>query len=180
MQPVGVNYANLKTTVGNLQDCTSSGTLDNVYGGTTTSIAQTTLTPSCRSGTDIATGLQQALNMFTNPAYTSTIPPYTSRAIILSSDGESNATAYGQHPTPTFTDAQLDTLAQTTASAAWAQGISVYVILYYHGTDTTNDITLLQSLVRGQGTYSEVTNPTTLPASINQLYLNNLKYELYQ
>jgi hypothetical protein len=150
-----------------------------VYGGTTTSIAVTTLTPAC-SGSDLATGIQQAINMFTSTAYTSTIPPETNRAIVISSDGESNADANGQHPSPTYTDAELNTLAQTTASAAWAQGISVYVILYYHGSDTSADIALLESLVRGQGTFTEVTNSASLPASISQLYLNNLKYEIYQ
>ena len=51
---------------------------------------------------------------------------------------------------PKYTDAQLNTLAKLTAAAAWAQGISVYVVFYYHGSDSGADTTLLQSLVQGQ------------------------------
>jgi len=180
LQPVGPNFSTLNTTVGNIQDCSNSTTSAyNVYGGTVSSIAPTTQTMRC-SSTDLSTGIQQALNMLTDPAYTSTIPLETSRAILISSDGQSVADPHGKHPSPTYNDAQLDRLAQAAATAAWAQGISVFVVFYYHGSATQADINLLQSLIRGQGTFTLVSDPTKLPASFNQLFMNNLKYELYQ
>ena len=101
--------------------------------------------------------------MFNSAAYTSVVPAGTSKAILICSDGESNASANGQHPSSQYTDAQLNTLAQTTAAAAWAQGISVYVVFYYHGSDTDADTALLQSLVQGNGTFTMTTNASTLP-----------------
>ena len=76
--------------------------------------------------------------MLTDPTYVAGIPPDTNRAIIIISDGESNvADPNGQHPSPRYTANQLNTLARTNAaSAAWAQGISVFVILYYHSSDS--------------------------------------------
>ena len=137
LQPVGSNYSTLNTTIGKLADCANNTTSAyNVYGGTATSIAVTTQTPAC-SGSDLATGIQQAINMFNSAAYTSTVPAGTAKAIIISSDGESNASSNGQHPSPTYTDAQLNTLAQTTAAAAWAnRAFPSYVVFYYHGSDT--------------------------------------------
>ena len=100
LQPVGSNYSTLNTTIGNLADCSNNTTSAyNVYGGTATSIAVTTQTPAC-SGSDLATGIQQAINMFNSAAYTSTAPAGTAKAIIISSDGESNASSNGQHPSP--------------------------------------------------------------------------------
>ena len=81
-----------------MADCSNSTTSAyNVYGGTTTSNAVTTQTPLC-SGSDLATGIQQAINLFNSTAYTSVAPTGTAKAIILSSDGESNASSTGQHP----------------------------------------------------------------------------------
>ena len=77
----------------------------------------------------------------------------------------------GQHPSSKYTDNQLNTLAQTTAAAAWADGISVYVVFYYHGSDTGADTSLLQSLVEGNGTYTEaLTLPNSLPACSTILF----------
>ena len=170
LQCVGSNYSSLYTTMGKMADCAYSTTSAyNVYGGTATSIAVTTLTPAC-SGSDLATGIQQCINMFNSAAYTSSVPSGTVKAIIISSDGESNASSTGQHPSSKYTDAQLNTLAQTTAAAAWAQGISVYVVFYYHGSDTGADTALLQSLVQGNGTYTETSDPSTLPAALDNLF----------
>ena len=180
LQASGSNYATLYNTIGNMADCSNATTgAYNVYGGTTTSIAVTTQIPSC-SGSDLATGIQQAINMFNSSAYTSVAPSGTAKAIILSSDGESNASPNGQHPSPTYTDAQLNTLAQTTAAAAWAQGISVYVVFYYHGSDTNADTSLLQSLVQGQGTFTEVSNPANIPSSLESLFHGGVVYGVVQ
>ena len=122
LQQVGTNNTTLNATMGSMQDCSNNTTSAyNVYGGTTTSIAVTTQTPNC-SGSDLATGIQQAINMFDSSAYTASMPAGTSRAIILSSDGQSNASSYGQHASPTWTDTTLNTLAQTTAAAACVPG----------------------------------------------------------
>ena len=159
LQPVGSNFSSLNTTIGKIADCSNNTTSAyNVYGGTATSIAVTTLTPAC-SGSDLATGIQQAINMFNSAAYTvqlsprgrprpSSFPPMASRMPVDN----------GQHPSSKYTDAQLNTLAQTTAAAAWAQGISVYVVFYYHGSDSGADTALLQSLVEGQGSFTQVTD----------------------
>ena len=174
------NYTSLNTTIGKLTNCASaSGSAPyNVYGGTTTSIAVTTKTPAC-CGSDLATGLQQAINMFTSSAYTSTVPPGTRQAIIVSSDGESNASSNGQHSTPTWNDTTLNALATSTAETAWTKyGISVFVLLYYHGSDTSDDITLLKSLVQGDGTYTQVTSAAQVPTALSAIIQNGLTYGL--
>jgi Flp pilus assembly protein TadG len=181
LQQVGANYSSMYSTISNLQDSTNNTTSAyNVYGGTTTSIAVTTQTPAS-SGSDLATGIQQAINMFNSSAYTSVVPAGTARAIVISSDGESNASSNGQHPSPTYTDAQLNTLAQTTAQAAWnTYGISVYVVFYYHGSDSGADTTLLQSLVQGNGTFTEVSNPASIPSTVESLFHGGMSFGVVQ
>ncbi len=180
LQASGSNYSSLYSTVSGMADCSNSTTSAyNVYGGTTTSINVTTQTPSC-SGSDLATGIQQAINMFQSTAYTSVAPSGTAKAIILSSDGESNASAYGQHPSSKYTDTQLNTLAQNTADAAWSDGISVYVVFYYHGSDTGADTSLLQSLVEGNGTFIEVSNPSQVPTALESLFHGGVVYGVVQ
>jgi hypothetical protein len=180
LQYIGSNYSTLNTTIGNLADCSNNTTSAyNVYGGTTTSIAVTTLTPAC-SGSDLATGLQQAINMFNSSAYKANCPAGTAQAIILSSDGESNASSNGQHPSSQYTDAQLNTLAQTTAAAAWAQGIAVYVVFYYHGSDSGADTTLLQSLVEGAGSFQMVTTASQVPTALDNLFQGSMIYGVVQ
>ncbi len=177
LQQVGANFSSLNTTIGKLRDCQSvSGNTYNVYGGTNTSIAVTTTTPAC-CGSDLATGLQQAINMFTSAAYTSTAPPGTRKAIIVSSDGMSNQNSNGQHGS--MNDTQLNNLAAQTAATAWnTYGISVFVLLYYHGSDTQNDITVLKSLVEGEGTYTQVNDPSDVPGALQSIIVGNLKYAL--
>ncbi|MGO9469410.1 MAG: TadG family pilus assembly protein [Isosphaeraceae bacterium] len=178
LQPVGANFSSLNTTIGKLVDCANSTLKNtyNVYGGTNTSIAVTTLTPDC-CGSDLATGLQQAINMFTSAAYTSSAPPGTRKAIIVSSDGMSNANANGQHGGDT--DTQLNTLATQTAATAWnSYGISVFVLLYYHGSDTEDDVTVLRSLVQGEGTYTQVNDASDVPGALQSIIVGNLKYNL--
>ncbi len=166
LQQVGAHYSSLNTAIGNLQDCNNNTTSAyNVYGGTTSSIAVTTQTPSC-CGSDLATGMQQAINMFNSSAYISSAGTNAMKAIVVSSDGASNADSNGQHPG--YSDTQLDALAQSTADAAWAQGISVYVLYYNHG-GSSYDEALLQSLVRGKGIYLEVTDPTQLSTALVSL-----------
>ena len=177
LQPVGTNYTSLNTTIGKLLDCQSATTTEYDVAPYP-SITPTTLTPRC-SGSDLATGLQQAINMFTSTAYTSSTPAGVRKAIIVSSDGESNTNPNGQHGSDS--DSQLNTLATSTAATAWnTYGISVFVLLYYHGSDTDDDVTELQSLVQGEGTYTQVSDPTDVPAALQSIIVNNLSYALVQ
>ena len=118
--------------------------------------------------------------MFNSSAYTSVAPAGTAKAIVIDSDGESNASSNGQHPSSKYTDAQLNTLAQTTAAAAWAQGISVYVVFYSHGSDTDDDTALLKSLVYGTGTFTMVTNAADVPTALDSLFRNSAVYGVVQ
>jgi Flp pilus assembly protein TadG len=181
LQAVGSNYSSLVTTMNNMQDCSNNTTSAyDVYGGTTTSIAVTTQTPNC-SGSDLATGIQQAINLFNSSAYTSVAPAGTSKAILISSDGESNASSSGQHSSSNYTDTQLNTLAQTTAQTAYnTYGIDVYVVLYYHGSDTGADTSLLQSLVQGKGTFTQVSNPADIPVALEGLFHGGVVYGVVQ
>jgi hypothetical protein len=113
--------------------------------------------------------------MFNSAAYTSSVPVGTGKAIIISSDGESNASANGQNPSPTHSDATLNSMATTDAQNAWRNyGISVFVVLYYHGSDTSDDITELQSLVQGSGFYTQESDPTQLPAALDRLFSSSM------
>ena len=99
---------------------------------------------------------------------------------MLSSDGKSNASANGQHPSSKYTDDQLNTLAKTTADAAWSQGISVYVVFYNHGSDTSDDATLLQSLVKGNGSFTVVTDASKVPTALDWLFKNSAVFGVVQ
>ena len=128
------------------------------------------------SGSDLATGIQQAINMFNSSAYTSAAPAGTAKAIVISSDGESNASSNGQHPSSKYTDAQLNTLAQTTAAAAWAQGISVFVVFYYHGSDSGSRYDAVASpWCEGQRDLQRMTTDASeVPATLDALFKGNL------
>ena len=83
-------------------------------------------------------------------------------------------------PLSRYSDNQLNTLAQTTAAAALADGISVYVVFYYHGSDTGADTSLLQSLVEGTGTFTEVSNPSQVPSALESLFHGGVVYGVVQ
>jgi Flp pilus assembly protein TadG len=166
LQAVGTNYTSLRTTVGNLKDAQSP------TSGVTYSGGGPGKTPPT-SGSDLSTGIQVAINMFNSTAYTSVVPTGTLKAIIVSDDGASNASNNGQHPASSYSDTQLDTLAKQACDTAWSQGISVFVVLYYH-SGFSYDVTLLQSLVRGRGMFISVTDPTQLPTAMNTIFANGL------
>jgi hypothetical protein len=148
----------------------------NVYNTTPVPITPTTLTPNC-CGSDLATGLQQAINMFTSPAYISSVPAGTRKAIVVSSDGESNPNPNGQNGS--LSVAALNALATSTAQAAWnTHGISVYVLLYTGDGAGASDVAVLRSLVQGEGTYTEVASADQVPAALQGIIVNNLKYNL--
>lgn len=178
LQPVGPNYSTLNATIGNLTDCQHSQSphLYNVYNTVQVPITPTTLTPDC-CGSDLSTGLQQAINMFTSPEYTVSAPPGTRRAIVVSSDGESNPNPNGQNGF--LSVAELNALATSTAHTAWnTYGISVFVLLYTGDGAGASDIAVLQSLVQGEGTYTQVATAAEVPTALQSIIVKNLTYNL--
>ncbi len=100
----------------------------------------------CKTGTDIAAGLDVAINALQN----STSDPEIGKAIVIVSDGKPQSTAWAPVPD----DAGLRAQAVASANAADAAGISVFSI-YYAGTSATpdEDAVFLESLIRGGGTF---------------------------
>ncbi len=142
--------ANITTKINSLAQCGTGGM------------------PAC-SGSNLAAGMYQALQTMTGGAYHPSAN-LAGKAVILITDGSPNATAAGQpytvaqggtgncpmssgrNPTPTCTDANLLSFAQTQANALWAHGISVFTIFYSGSSGSpTTDAANLASLVRGVG-----------------------------
>ena len=147
-RPSAANYSTLQTAINGIQDCQNGG-------------------PPC-SGSDLAAGMATAVSLFSAAGYN---PPLgTRKAVIFISDGAANIT--NQSLNSSLSDAQDNTLAATeTQNACSASGISVYSLLYYHGSDSQTDIDAMQALVRGQGQYIQEPDPTQLTTDIeNMLY----------
>lgn len=139
LKRISTNYAALTTSITNIQHCGSTGM------------------PVC-SGTDIAAGIDMGVTVF--DAYTG---GSSSKAMIIVSDGDSTQNSSGSHPS--LSDAQLLTLAQQRANAAWAKKIHVYVVFF----DRDNDATAasnLATLVRGNGIFIRESDPKQLPAAL--------------
>lgn len=111
------------------------------------------------SGTDISTGIAQAVTVFANRAASSTRP----KAMIIISDGEPSQNSKGQNPKRNASE--LLTLAQQKADAAWAEEIHIFVV-FYDKSNSATSAAKLRSLVRGSGTFVHVTDPDALPAAI--------------
>jgi hypothetical protein len=157
LQPVGANYTALQTAIGNIVDCSVGG-------------------PPC-SGSDLAAGMAQAVSLFSASNYS---PPVgTRKAVIFISDGAANIESTCLNKT--LSDAQDNTLAATEANNAWTNsGISVYSLLYYHGSDDSTDDNAMKALARGQGTYINEPNATQLTSDIEGMLMNNLSMQLVQ
>jgi len=157
LQPVGTNYNTLKTAINAIVDCASGG-------------------PPC-SGSDLAAGMASAVSLFSAAGYS---PPLgTRKAILFISDGAANIG--NQCLNKTLTDAQDNTLAATEAQNAYSsQNISVYSLLYYHGSDDQTDIDAMEAMVQGTGEYIQEPDPTQLTSDIESMLLNNLSMQLVQ
>ena len=167
LQPVGTNYSTLQTAIGNIKDC-SSAPSSSTYTTAPPGI------PQC-SGSDLSAGIQQAVNLFTAASYNP--PSGTRKAILFTSDGASNASTHGSHPT--YSGAQLDTAAQTIAKTAWTNyNISVFSLLYTGTGAGSYDASIMQSMAQGLGTYIQVSNAANLPSQLNNVLMTNLSMQL--
>ena len=113
------------------------------------------------SGTDIASGLDEAIDAYTAVGY---VAPSTGvKAVVLVSDGQPTSNPGGKHPT--LSDSQLLSLAQARADTLWSHNVHIYVIFM----DAANDpvaAAKVQTLVRGEGDFMHVTTPSQLPAAL--------------
>jgi len=151
LQPVGANYDALNTTIGDIKDCNAGG-------------------PPC-GGSDLAAGMATAVSLFSAAGYSP--PPGTRQAIIFISDGASNVTSKSLNWP--LSDAADNTLAATEASNAWTNnGISVFSLLYYHGSDSATDTDAMEALVQGYGTFMQELNPAELSTDMQTMVLNNM------
>ncbi|MGO8751643.1 MAG: pilus assembly protein TadG-related protein [Thermoguttaceae bacterium] len=157
LQPVGTNYAALKTAIGNIKDCASGG-------------------PAC-SGSDLAAGMATAISLFSASTYQ---PPLgTRKAVIFISDGAANIGSGCVNKK--LSDNADNALAATEANNAWtSQGISVYSLLYYHGSDDETDIGAMQALIQGTGQYIQEPSAAQLTTDLESMLMNNLSMQLVQ
>jgi predicted RecA/RadA family phage recombinase len=156
LQKVKGNSTFLGTTITNLNHC------------------GTTNMPKC-SGTDIASGLIEALKVFDDPNYKAANSG-AEKVIVLVSDGEPNGDNGGSHPT--MSDAQLLTLAQQTADQAWAKKIHVYVAFFNRANDQSA-ATKLATLKRGNGVFLQTTDAKKLPTLMAEIVKRLPKQLLY-
>ena len=107
--------------------------------------------------------------MFNSTAYTSVAPAGTAKAIILSSDGESSVTPTASVTSRRVHGRQFEYLAPNSPAAAWAQGISVYVVFYYHGSDSDAERRYCSPLSKGRDLHRS-SNPAQIPVSLESLF----------
>jgi Flp pilus assembly protein TadG len=157
LQEVGPNYSTLQSDINSLVDCAVGG-------------------PPC-SGSDLAEGMAAGIALFSQSNYS---PPLgTRKAIIFVSDGAANVTS--QCVNSKLSDAQDNTLAATEAANAYNNsGISVFSLLYYHGSDSQTDINAMEALVQGQGVYVQEATGSQLEADLKSIFQNNLSMSLVQ
>lgn len=117
--------------------------------------------PIC-SGTDIAAGLEEGIEIFSDPDYLSGIAGAT-RAIVLVSDGEPTASSSGSHPT--LNAGQILELAKQRADEAWAKGIHVYIV-FFNRENSASAAAKVSQLPRGKGTFIQVTDAQKLPEAM--------------
>lgn len=145
MLPIGTSYNTLNAGISAIKDCQDGG-------------------PPC-SGTDIAVGLQFALNNLNNSAG---LTPGAPQAIVLVTDGKPEVSAGGSHPWPVYTANDLKNLATQVANQAWSQGVSVYIV-YYDGSHDPTNSAFLSTLVRGSGVFLSTPDPEKLPELLSSI-----------
>lgn len=115
------------------------------------------------SGTDIASGFDEAIAAYTASGYVS---PSGDKTVILVSDGQPSADTDGKHPTLNAT--QMLTLAQTRADTLWSNKVHIYVV-FMDATNDTGAANKLKTLIRGNGDFIRVSDPKLLPAALSDL-----------
>lgn len=141
---VGTNYSFLTSKVSSIKVAGSSGM-------------------PVASGTDIASGFDEALKIYTAPGY---VAPPGGKVIVLVSDGQPSSDSGGSHPT--LNDTQLLKLAQTRADELWAQKVHIYVVFFDRGDDA-NAAAKVKTLIRGNGDFVKVTDPKELPTALAEV-----------
>jgi hypothetical protein len=158
LQAVGTNYKTLQTAIANIKDCQSGG-------------------PSC-CGSDLAEGMAMAVSLFSATGYN---PPLgTRKAILFISDGAANMGSGCVNKT--LNDTQDNTLAATEAQNAWksSNAISVFSLLYYHGSDNITDSNAMSALTQGQGQFIQEPTASQLTTDLESMLMNNLSMQLVQ
>jgi hypothetical protein len=115
------------------------------------------------SGTDIASGFDEAIAAYTAPGY---VPPAGGKTVVLVSDGQPSSSSAGKHPT--LNDTDLLALAQARADTLWANNVNIYVVFM----DATNDTVAgnnLKTLLRGNGDFVRVANSADLPSALSEI-----------
>jgi hypothetical protein len=115
------------------------------------------------SGTDIASGFDEAITAYTAGGYTS---PSGSKNVVLVSDGSPTKDKSGKHPS--LDDKDLLALAQTRSNTLWSMKVNVYVVFMDSENDKKGQDNL-KTLPRGRGTFIHVTDPKLLPAALTDL-----------
>ncbi len=157
MQPVGTNFSTLKAAIAAIQDCQDGG-------------------PAC-SGSDLAAGMAGGIALFSSSGYSP--PSGTRQAVIFVSDGAANVT--NKCLNSSLSDTQDNTLTATEAAAAYSsKGISIFSLLYYHGSDSSTDTNAMKALIQGQGTFLQETDPSLLAGDLQSIYTNNLGMQILQ
>jgi Flp pilus assembly protein TadG len=151
MQQVGANYSTLQSDIAAIVDCADGG-------------------PAC-SGSDLAAGMAGGIALFSSSGYSP--PSGTRQALLFVSDGAANVTS--QCLNSKLSDTQDNTLAATEAAAAYSsKGISVYSLLYYHGSDSSVDTNAMAALIQGTGTFLQEVTPSLLPSDLSTMFTSNL------
>lgn len=123
--------------------------------------------PPISSGTDIAAGIEQALNLFNSHPVSANM-----RTMVIVSDGEPTSSQQGAHPS--LNSSELLDLARAKADQAWANGIHVHVV-FWDSENNPSSAAKLKSLVRGKGSFVHVTDPADLPTAIGLLIRNQVR-----
>lgn len=131
LEAIETGFDNLVYAIRNLSSCSWWG-----MGGA----------PTCSTGTNIAAGVDVAVNEFLNAT-----PPDSDigQAIVIISDGRPQSVGSGGLSAQVLRD-----MAVQSVDDAWSAGISVYAV-YYAGSSSTPqaDADFLATLVRGSGTF---------------------------
>ncbi len=114
--------------------------------------------PDCSTGTNIAAGIDEAVNEFLNAPLPD---PDIGQAIVIVSDGRP------QSVSGPLTDEELRDLAVQASDNAWANGISIFAI-YYAGSSSTpqQDADFLASLIRGDGIFEATPEENELSGTV--------------
>ena len=158
LQPVGTNYSTLSTAISSIQDCANGG-------------------PPC-SGSDLAAGMAGGIALFSASGYSA--PTGTRKAVIFISDGAANVTSAMPQQIPERRLRIIPWRRRRRRTPTTNSGISVYSLLYFHGSDSSVDVDAMQALIQGQGTFVNEPTASQLTTDIEGMLVNGLSMSLVQ